>query len=84
MKIELILNDESASFFYNLKNKHNELVIPVEKWNLFIKCNCEIKNDNIPSYITCGEYVITEREWFDYIVRESGRTHECLVFERYG
>jgi len=63
MKIELSMNEEAGAFFEGLKKKHNELVVPLDNWNAYIRDNPRIKD--VPAHMISGEYVITEREQFD-------------------
>ncbi len=70
MKIELKLNDEASAFLNKLKNERNELVLPVSIWEAHIRDNPRIKVDETPIHIICGDYVITEREYFDGTVSE--------------
>ena len=69
MKIELPLDDKVQSFLSELKRKQDELVVPMENWNEHIRDNKRVKPEDIPPHIVAGSYIITQREWFQEVVR---------------
>jgi len=71
-KIVLNLKEEEASYLAQLKKKRDELVVPLEKWKEHIEDNSRIEKDDIPDHLLCGEFVITEREWFSGVVYDLG------------
>ena len=69
MKIDLIMNDSAQEFFDVLKNKNDELIVPLNGWITYIRENSSIKSEDVPSHMVSGTYVITEREWFGGVAR---------------
>ena len=72
VKIELIMDEEKQCFLNVLKKKLDELVVPLDKWDLYIKDNPRIKPDQMPEFAISGAYVITERDAFSSVVNDLG------------
>ena len=64
---------DAANFLSELRERHDELVMPIELWRAHIENNPLIKRDDIPLHKFSGEWVITEREWFGAVI--SGLSH---------
>ena len=57
VKIELIMDEEKQCFLNVLKKKLDELVVPLAKWDLYIKDNPRIKPDQMPEFAISGTIV---------------------------
>lgn len=75
MKVQLTLSAEDGKYLEDLKSKHDELVVPLHLWEEHIENNARISKEDFPSNIKISEYVITEREWFCYIVNKLKYLH---------
>lgn len=77
MKIELILNEAQQAFFDKLKKGHNELVVPLDKWNAYIHDNLPTEPEDMIEFVIAGTYVITEREMYNGFVENL----KCFYYE---
>ncbi|MEO8120966.1 MAG: hypothetical protein ABI606_16800 [Rhodoferax sp.] len=69
MKIELNLNDETQRFLEELKREFDALIVPKDKWILYVQDNPQIPPEDMPKYMLSGDFVITEREWFIHVIK---------------
>lgn len=70
--MNLSLDDSAQFFFATQKKKNDELVVPIDSWNLHVRDNPQVKPEDVPNHVNAGAYVITEREWFDDLVKKLG------------
>jgi hypothetical protein len=69
MEVQLNLSVEEKMYLKNLKKGYNELVVPIGVWKEYIENNARLAEEDFPFHLTLSEYVITERDWFLYIIR---------------
>lgn len=68
MKIELIMDEVNQAFFDKLKKGHDELVVPLDKWNAYIHDNLPTEPEEMLEFVIADMYVITEREMYNGFV----------------
>lgn len=72
MNIELDLNDETRRFLEELKLESDALIVPREKWTLYVQDNPKILPVDMPKHMFSGDFVITERTYFNDLIRGLG------------
>lgn len=75
MKIQLVLNADENEYLEGLKSKHDELVVPLQLWVEHIENNARISKEDFPQNLKISEYVITERDWFCYVINKTKYLH---------
>lgn len=65
MKIELIMDEAQQAFFFKLKKGNDELVVPLDKWNLYVHDNLPTEPDQMLDFVISGAHVITERGMYN-------------------
>ena len=72
MTIELNLNDEAKRFFDELMRETDALVVPRNKWKLYLEDNPRVSAADMPKHMFAEDFVITERDYFRSVIDSLG------------
>jgi hypothetical protein len=78
VKIELIMDEINQAFFDKLKNGHDELVVPLDKWNMYIHDNLPAEPEEMLEFVIADTYIITERSAWIALVQSLKYLHYDL------
>lgn len=87
-RIDLVMKEDTQSFFDDLKGKKNALIVPIDKWKSIIHANLGNGRARDPEFRIAGAFVITEQDAFELFVGKIhgifyGRT-EGITTKEYG